>query len=169
MMRRVPFEIVQDTREQTPLVFDGVPVRRAALRTGDYSITGYEDEFTVERKSLEDLVSTVIHDRQRFIRELERMRSFRFKRLLVVAPYEAVSGGWGDYPFSLANPKAVLASVRAFEVRYDLPVTFARNSREAAQVVVEWARYYARERAIEDEEDAELYALFGDCHAKACA
>lgn len=143
MMHEVP-PIVIDTREQTPLVFpSGVATVRGTLRTGDYSVAGHEAAFTVERKSLADLVNTVIHERERFERELERMAAFAFRRLLIVAPFREVARG--GYRFSRANPAAVLASVATFEVRYGVPAVFAHDAGEAAALIVLWARYFDRE------------------------
>lgn len=146
-----PFTIVVDTREQTPLTFPAnVPTIRAGLRTGDYSIAGCEDVFTIERKSLSDLVHTIIHDRARFERELERMRTFDFRRVVCTASIDAVRRG--KYPHSMANPKAVVASIAAFEVRYNVPFVFAGSSDEAGRRIVEWARYFTRERMLRDHE-----------------
>ena len=140
--------IVIDTREQTPLAFpSAIPTVRGTLRTGDYSVTGYEDAFAVERKSLSDLVHTVIHDRARFERELERMRPFSFRRVLVTSPYEAVARG--EYEHSRANPRSVVASIAAFEARYNVPFVFAANPGEAATRLVDWARYFVREKRLE--------------------
>ena len=150
MKKITPPTIIIDTREQTPLFFPAcVPTRRATLKTGDYSIAGYESEFTVERKSLPDLVNTVIHDRERFERELERMQTYRFRRLLITAPWSRVLSG--DYGFSMANGRAVMASVHAFEVRYGVPAVFVDGPQAAATRVVWWARYYVREREKEEE------------------
>jgi len=147
--------LVIDTREQRPLVFPAVvKVRRGTLHTGDYSIEGYEDEFTVERKSLNDLVNTIIHERDRFERELERMRSFRFRRLLVTVPYCRVATG--SYDFSRANPRSVVASVNAFEMRYGVPVTYAYGDAEAATRLLNWAWYFVRERRLEAEEGVRI-------------
>lgn len=146
-----PFTIVIDTREQTPLTFPrDVPTIRAGLHTGDYSIAGCEDVFTVERKSLADLVHTVIHDRARFERELERMRAFQFRRVVCTATIDAVRRG--NYPHSRANPKSVLASIAAFEVRYNVPFVFAGSAFEAVRRIVDWARYFMRERALQNHE-----------------
>ena len=144
-MTHPPTAIVIDTREQTPLVFPPtVPTIRGTLRTGDYSVMGYEDSFTVERKSLPDLVSTIIHDRARFERELERMRSIAFRRVLVTSPYEAVARG--EYAHSRANPRSVIASIAAFEARYNVPFVFALNPCEGSARLLDWARYFVRER-----------------------
>ena len=146
-MRLTMPKILIDTREQNPLVFpDGVPTARASLNTGDYSIEGYASDFIVERKSLEDLVNTVIHDRKRFERELERMTRYPFRRLLIVAPWKSVLKG--NYRFSMASGKAVMASVSAFEVRYAVPAVFVDNPEEAAKRLTWWAWYYVRERTM---------------------
>ncbi|RPH47035.1 MAG: hypothetical protein EHM91_06585, partial [Planctomycetota bacterium] len=70
---RVP--IVVDTREQRPYRFDPqfVVVTRRALPAGDYSIAGHETAVAIERKSLGDFVTSVIHERERFERELARL------------------------------------------------------------------------------------------------
>ena len=137
--------IVIDTREQTPLVFPPtVPTIRGTLRTGDYSVMGYEDSFAVERKSLPDLVNTIIHGRARFERELERMRSIAFRRVLVTSPYGAVARG--EYAHSKANPRSVIASITAFEARYNVPFIFALNPCEGSARLLDWARYFVREK-----------------------
>lgn len=154
-----PFEILVDTREQTPLPFTpDQPTRRATLKTGDYSITGFQDSFTIERKSLADLVHTLTRDRARFENELERMTAFQFRGLVIEAPWRAVAFGkfwrWlspdqklppNPYPFSRASSKAVLASLNAFEIRYGLHIAYCQGAREAAQRVRLWCYYYARE------------------------
>jgi len=44
-------------------------------------------------------------------------------------------------------PKAVLATLGAFEIRYDLPIVFAETSESAALEVERWAWWAAREVA----------------------
>ena len=83
-----------DTREQAPLVFTRLPAQRATLQSGDYSFLGGEDQFAIERKSVADLVACCIGDnRDRFYRELHRLRGVRFKRLLVVGTREEIETG----------------------------------------------------------------------------
>jgi ERCC4-type nuclease len=76
--------IVIDTREQTPLTFANLPSERGTLQSGDYSARGLEELFAVERKSIADLVACCTVERERFERELHRLRGFRFARLLIV-------------------------------------------------------------------------------------
>ena len=143
--RLIPnFKIVTDTREQAPLPIPPHWNTVGTLKTADYSIQGMEAEFAIERKSLEDLVGSLTHDRPRFVREMERLAKFAFKRVLVEAPYSALEVE--KFPFSLALPRSIRASVAAFEVRYGIPFVFAASRRQAAAHVLRWARYYVREK-----------------------
>ena len=135
--------IIIDSREQTPLVFSNCQTIGGTLASGDYSIQGFEDDFTIERKSLDDLAKSLTHDRPRFERELVRMRGYSFRRLLIVGTVDQIEAH--DYR-SQAEPKAILASVTAFEVRYLLPVTFCPTPQAAALQVERWAFYFMRER-----------------------
>ena len=147
----LPFVIVIDTREQTPLTFPAnVRTVRGTLHTGDYSIQGCESEFTVERKSLADAVHTVIHERERFVRELQRMGAFAFRRIIVTAPFSFVARG--KYTHSKANPNSVVGLLRALEIRHDVPVVFTDTTDDAARFIVDWARYFMRERAMREHE-----------------
>ena len=154
--------ILIDTREQSPLVFTHCPAEVATLATGDYSIQGFEDEFAIERKSLDDLAVSCTHDRQRFEKELVRMRGYPFRRLLVVGTVEDVEA---HRYRSRAEPKAILASVTAFEIRYGLPVAYCPNPAAAALQVERWAFYYLRERLTTASGIVERY--LNHAHARA--
>ena len=80
--------VLVDTREQQPLSFERFGnwiqgERRATLSTGDYSVEGMESVITLERKSLIDLIGTLMHGRTRFLNECERMTQFRHRAILV--------------------------------------------------------------------------------------
>jgi len=135
--------IVIDTREQDPLAFGRLQSIRGTLQTGDYSIRGLEEQFAVERKSISDLVGCCMGDsRQRFERELHRLRGFRFKRLLIVGTEEEILSG--RYHSNI-KPQAVMATLGAFEARYDLPVVFRPSPELAAAQIERWAFWHARE------------------------
>lgn len=146
--------ILIDTREQTPLLFANLPTERATLATGDYSVLGFERVFTVERKTIEDLVQSLTHGRDRFSRELQRMRAFDFRRLLVVGTLADLE----EHRYrSLANPKAVVGSLFAFEARFDVPVCFSASPEAAAVQIERWAVYFLRERLIAASETLRRY------------
>jgi len=135
-------EIIIDTREQTPLTFPTLPSCRGTLYTGDYSIPGFEEHFAIERKSLDDLAGSLGQGRDRFARELHRLRGFDFARLLVVGTRKQIEAH--DYRSRMA-PASVLGSLDAFEVRYRVPVVFCPTPKVAARQVERWACYFHRE------------------------
>ena len=138
--------IVIDTREQTPLPFRNLSTVTDTLLTGDYSFRGGEELFAIERKSVPDLVSCCMGDnRVRFERELHRLRGYRFKRLLVVG--HSVEIEQHRYRSDLA-PKAVLNTLAAFEVRYDVPVVWSALPNDAALLVERLAWWFARELVL---------------------
>ena len=135
--------LVIDSREQVPLVFERLESRVGTLISGDYSVAGLEHLFSVERKSVSDLVACCVgSNRERFERELHRLRGYRFKRLLVIGREDDIH--LGCYHSSI-NPRSVLATIAAFEIRYDTPVVFCQTASLAARRVEEWAYWFARE------------------------
>lgn len=64
--------ILVDDREQLPYDFPGLETEEARLNVGDYTYKGWEDTFAVERKTLDDLATSVGSDRTRFESEVRR-------------------------------------------------------------------------------------------------
>jgi hypothetical protein len=73
-------------------------------------------------------------NRERFERELHWLRGYRFKRLLVIGAEANILNG--QYRFGHFNPRAVMATLYAFEVRYDVPVVFAATTMAGAKTVL---------------------------------
>ncbi len=143
-MKPIQPTIIIDTREQAPLSFLRLPSLRGTLTSGDYSVQGLEDLFGIERKSIADLVSCCVGDnRDRFERELHRLRGFRFARLLIVGAQAEITTHRYQ---SKIPPKAVLHTVKAFEARY-IPVVWEPFPEQAANLIEEWAYWFAREVA----------------------
>mgnify|MGYP002640602995 CR=1 FL=1 len=114
------FTIVVDTREQQPYAFDSAVVR--TLPTGDYSIVGLEDRVTIERKSKTDAYGSLGQGRARFRREFERLSLYDYAAVVVE---DTLQGFLLRPAFSQMNPRAALASLIAWSVRYRVPVFFA--------------------------------------------
>ena len=117
-----------DSREQRPYQFE-IPSQVGALKCGDYSILGLEDCISIERKSINDLVSSLTSERERFKRMLYRGKSLDHRALIVEASLADIING--NY-YSDTNPKSVIESLVAFSIRYNLPVWLA-GSREQGQ------------------------------------
>ena len=134
--------IIIDSREKTPLVFN-CPSVKGCLYSGDYSFVGAEHLFAVERKSLDDLAASCVKSRRAtFENELLRLRGCRFRRLLIIGSEEDV---YAHRYRSEITPKAVLGSLRSFEVRYDVPVVWKADPDSAARQVELWAQKFATE------------------------
>lgn len=137
--RNIPKPVVLvDTREQQPFTFERFPnwiasERRATLPTGDYSILDMEHLVALERKSLPDLIGTLIHNRQRFFRECERLTTFRWRALLVEASYHDVKSPYVDCEYTSANPNGVSGTLDALEAKFCIPVIYASKHRALAE------------------------------------
>ena len=137
--------IVVDTREQRPFAFHGRPVavRVCALEAGDYSLAGFERRIAVERKSLVDLVGVLGRDRERFVRELARLRGYDCAAVVVEEP--EIMLRTGRYRGGL-NPSAAWQSVIALSARFRVPFFFCKDREDAEGVTFDILRHYARER-----------------------
>jgi hypothetical protein len=124
-----PYVVVIDTREQTPFLFQGMRTdardggRPLVVRTvtrgipsGDYSLEGYEGQVAVERKSLADLYNTISQNRERFVRELERLDAMEFAAVVIEASWQRIICEPPTY--SKLPPKIVFRSVIAWQQKY---------------------------------------------------
>ena len=129
-----PVTIIIDTREQAEYSFDSrlaATVRRA-LPAGDYSVAGLEAVVAVERKSLDDFVSTVIHSRARFGKELRKLAGYRAACVVVEAGVVDVllHRYRGD-----AHPNAVMGNALSIILDHGVPVFFCSSRQAACQFV----------------------------------
>jgi len=76
-----PYTVVIDTLEKVG-IWDFPIFENRHLKTGDYSIAGYEDILCLERKRTTGEIAANSTE-QRFIRELERMTLFKYKFMLL--------------------------------------------------------------------------------------
>lgn len=144
-LQRIHAVIQVDTREQLPLPVQGYEIERIGLPVGDYGIKGFSDwsnpAFIVERKSLNDLVGSLTGDRERFLREVEKLRAFRFRGLLIEAHRLEVE--MGEFIGS-ASPRSLMATLDALEVRTGLHVMWAGDHHGAARRLEGLVRQFAR-------------------------
>ena len=134
-------QIIVDTREQFPFTFRNLPVERikGTLHTGDYSLPGYENKITVERKSLGDLASCITVGRERFERELERMLDFESAAVVVEEPLANIRNG--KYRSNL-KPESFEQSILAFMIRYHVPFLFGKNRSHAEYICFNVLRHF---------------------------
>jgi len=125
--------IIADTREQVPWTFEGqgFEIVRAKLDAGDYSVEGLEHRVSIERKSLDDWIGTVMRSRVRFYKELELLRAYEFRAVIVeTSVREIMSGSYR----SQVHPKAILGFITEVTVSQRVPV-YLGGTRAEAQVL----------------------------------
>ena len=136
--------IIVDSREQEAYGFDRSRVRivRRALPAGDYSLEGMESIVAVERKSLADFVSTMIHNRSRFYRELRQLGTYRAAAVVVEANLmDVLSGHYRNG----AHPNSLLGFIAAITVDFGVPVFFCSNRQAACRFVEAYlTRFHAQ-------------------------
>lgn len=139
--------IITDTREQLNLDFSkfkDIEVVRKKLDTGDYSVSGYESRLCIERKSVADTVSTLIGGHERFLRELERMKSYKEKYILVEHSPTILFNycrqhGWEN------KFDTIIQSLLAYAYHYDVRVRFCKDREDMAKYIVRKSREFVNE------------------------
>ncbi|MEO6574657.1 MAG: ERCC4 domain-containing protein [Polyangiaceae bacterium] len=85
------FAVTVDPREQRPWRLPlSIPIVVRAMVAGDYAPVGLETRCAVERKSLDDLVNSIFFSPGRFRRELEKLKKYEWRRIIVEASYEDI-------------------------------------------------------------------------------
>ena len=136
--RQIPKPVILvDTREQLPFTFDQFSnwikgTQKTGLAAGDYSVEGMEDILTLERKSLTDLIGTLMQSRNRFFRQCERMTQYRWRALLVEASYKDLKTPYGSR-HTKAHPNGVTGTLDALEVKFGIPVIYTSQHRILAE------------------------------------
>ena len=142
--KRKPIIII-DSREQRPYSFSNrVTHLIQALPAGDYSLQGFEDKVAIERKSLDDLVNTVVHERERFERELVILKDYRYAWIVVEGSWEMIVN---ENYRSRVTPQSLIGIVTSLMTDY-IPVVFAGN-RVLAAMVTESLLLRAHKRLID--------------------
>jgi ERCC4-type nuclease len=139
-----PFTVLIDTREQRPYTFRGikadakdgnvpleVPTERGTIQTGDYSIVGFRDRVTIERKSKEDLYGSVVK-RANFEQRLERMALMDFAAVVVEAEWDELIND--PPPFTEFHPRSLYRTILAWTQRFRTVHWYMLPSREFAEI-----------------------------------
>lgn len=137
--------VLVDTREDAPLDLPTLQTQVQGLPVGDYGVKGFScwqcPAFVVERKSVNDLVGSVTKGRKRFEREIEKLRQFRFRALLIEGAECEVQ--LGQYR-SMANPTSVMSTLDAYAVRCNLHIIWGQDRQRAAEKLENLVRMFVR-------------------------
>jgi hypothetical protein len=131
--------VIVDTREKNPFDFSRLKnwiaeEKSQALKVGDYSIEGMEELLVLERKTLTDLITTLIQQRERFFKQCEKMTKYRWRALLIEASYEDIKSPYDQDEYNTsAHPNAVSGTLDALEARFGIPVIYTSLYRPLAE------------------------------------
>lgn len=130
--------VIIDTREQRPFEFTymhkdpfdpkkiittSMCSKREKLETGDYSIKGLEKEIAIERKNLDDLLGCCGNSRERFEKEIQRLRAYPCRMIAVESSWdEIMKGEWR----SQITPNQIMGSIQGW-MAYGIPFFFHPN------------------------------------------
>ena len=133
---------VRDTREHKGHGFKWIKCKRwgtmetATLKYGDYSVKGYEDIVAVERKGCasEFMGNLITKDKDRFHRELEVLSTY--KGAWIVCEFNVDDLKKAIYYIPKRKRKyfsidKILGAIASIMCKYDIPVIFAGNSKNA--------------------------------------
>jgi ERCC4-type nuclease len=140
-------KIICDTREKHPYSFTDkfgnyLECEHRKLNTGDYSIEGYEDLLCIERKeSVTELAGNCVA--KRFIRELERMQSYKYKYLILEFSLNDIL----EYPRNLRLPPRIknrikvsgmfiLTRICQWSIDYDFDLLACGNRQNAQNMTM---------------------------------
>jgi len=144
-MKKNDYIIVVDTREQKPLWNEGKNVIRKTLKTGDYSIEGYEDKILIERKSLIDLYGTLGKGHTRFKKELERALELDYFAIVVDGSYSSCYNKDFDGAYHSKMKGYVVTSILfTIHVKYKIPIFFTNGRTETKRVIKEIFNAYVK-------------------------
>lgn len=140
--------IIQDSREQKPLVFDNLRIRGIEklesvvhkLDEGDYSIQGLENKVFIERKSCGDLYGSIFRGRDRFERELDRVveKDYKYRYLII----ESTPFGFAQYMEYHRNPaqfNAAFSTLMTYAERYKLKIRWGKTREGSADYIARLA------------------------------
>lgn len=133
--------VVIDTREQLPYMFPGCRTSVEKLDELDYSLVGHVKFMGVERKSAVDFFGSITQDRDRFERELERLKDYKFKGLVIEAEEQELLHP-EMYGRGISG-NSVYGSIIAMEIKYGIHVYYGSRERCESKVL-NWFIYWMK-------------------------
>ena len=101
------------------------------LSTGDYSLDFMKNQISAERKSINDLAQSLVNtNRERFFKEIVRLRGFKFRYLIIESESGQISSNCYK---SRVHSNAILGSLA--RIAMDVNIIFGVSRKEAAYML----------------------------------
>ena len=132
--------LIDDREKRKGWTFDDYDCETTHLRltTGDY-ISADTYGICVERKSLEDLANTLRAGKGRFIKELERMQSFRRRLLIVECNIQDI---YDKKYVACIHPDALVLATLELTVKYGVGFMLAGSPKQAEHICYNYFEAY---------------------------
>ncbi len=128
------YVVVMDSREKKPLWFPDERHIVKCLKTGDYSIFGFEDFFSLEFKRLIDLFGTLGKGHLRFKRELERAQRLNFFAIVIEGSRtDILRKAFNHSERSMMKGKTILSILDTLAVKYKIQIYYCNGPREVRE------------------------------------
>lgn len=144
--------IIQDTREQLPLVFKHKSIKEVIIKglpVGDYgAITecGFQFPIVFERKSIPDLYGTLSKGYERFKKEIERAKENNLQLIIIVeGNLSKVLTGTN---YSMRTPESLVYQIFTIYVRYGIQTIFCRDRDDVSEYISQF--YIAHQKEYLD-------------------
>ncbi len=134
--------IIIDTREKDPFPLVGYETQVATLRTGDYSLLGFEDRVAVERKSKSDAYGCVGAGRKRFVECLERLAEL--DRAAIVIERSIEDFNRNPPARTKIDSRMAVGSYISWACKYRIPVFWCDNRGYAERITVRFLAAYVK-------------------------
>jgi ERCC4-type nuclease len=137
------FTVIKDTREQEGYFFSAfntcAGMIEQKLDTGDYTIQGFEDKICIERKGcVEELAVNLGQKKHAFLNEIERMKDFPHKFLILEFSLEDLVKFPDETRIPIKNKtslkitgKYMLKCLFEFQLYNDIHILFCGNKYNA--------------------------------------
>lgn len=152
---RIPdgFILVIDTREQLQLFTDPINnliIIKKTLKDGDYSIKGFEDTFTIERKMISDFYGYIGKERKKTIKKMERFKQMidngGFVGLAIEEAEEDIMYG---FHMSTIPPEIARQAINSFRLRYGVHIYYSKSREMIERFILDSAiKYYKLKREV---------------------
>ena len=145
------YKIVIDSREKNLLWKPDKNHIVAKLDTGDYSIFGYEDKISIERKSAMDLVGTLTKGHDRFKRELLRAKELEYFAIVIECSYSALLNKTYPNAYKSKVPgHVILAILNTIHMKYDVPIFFMNSRIECQRLIKGLFNSFIKQKRLEE-------------------
>ena len=139
---KVDYTIVQDSREKLGLFNKSIIEK---LDVGDYSINGYQDRISIERKGMGDLFSTLSSGHARFNREIERSKSLDYFAIIIEGTITDCMLKKFNYSYKTKMKGYVIFSILVtLHLKHKIPFFFTQNRAESKRLIKELFNGFVR-------------------------